>query len=109
MDYLTSLYLPGALAMWCALLFSLASLWGYSLVLRGDGGALSFARRAYNCFALSVVLAGVVLAFSLVTRDFRIEYVWQYSGLDLPIHYQFAAFWPEGELPDLAVGRSWGS
>ncbi|HSL81401.1 MAG TPA: cytochrome c biogenesis protein CcsA, partial [Thermoanaerobaculia bacterium] len=93
MDYLTSLYLPGALAMWCALLFSLASLWGYSLVLRGDGGALSFARRAYDCFALSVVLAGLVLAFSLVTRDFRIEYVWQYSGLDLPMRYQFAAFW----------------
>ena len=93
MEYLNSLYLPGALAMWCALLFALTSLWGYSLVLRGDGGAVRFARRAYNCYALSVVMAAVVLGFALVTRDFRIEYVYQYSGLDLPVHYQFAAFW----------------
>ncbi len=108
MDSLASLYLPGALAMWCALVFSLASLWGYSLVLRGDAGALSFARRAYNCFALSIVLGAVVLAFSLITRDFRIEYVWQYSGLDLPIHYQFAAFWA-GQKGSFLIWLLWGA
>jgi cytochrome c-type biogenesis protein CcmF len=93
MEYLNSLYLPGALAMWCALLFALTSVWGYSLVLRGDGGALRFARRAYNCYALSIILAAAVLGFALMTRDFRIEYVYQYSGLELPAHYQLAAFW----------------
>lgn len=108
MDYLSTLYLPGALAMWCALLFCVASLWGYSLVLRGDAGALRFARRAYNCFALSVVLGGVVLAFALVTRDFRIEYVWQYSGLELPIHYQFAAFWA-GQKGSFLIWLLWGA
>ena len=108
MSYLSTLYLPGALAIWCALLFSLASVWGYSLVLRGDGGALRFARRAYNCFASSVVLAGVVLAFALLTRDFRIEYVYQYSGLDLPAHYQLAAFWA-GQKGSFLIWLFWGS
>jgi len=108
MQYLSSLYLPGALAMWCALLFSVTSLWGYSLVLRGDEGALRFARRAYTCFALSIVLASLVMAFALVTRDFRIEYVHQYSGLDLPAHYQLAAFWA-GQKGSFLIWLLWGS
>jgi cytochrome c-type biogenesis protein CcmF len=108
MSYLSTLYLPGALAMWCALLFSLASVWGYSLVLRGDAGALRFARRAYNCFALSVVLAAAVLVFCLITRDFRIEYVYQYSGLELPGHYQFAAFWA-GQKGSFLIWLLWGT
>jgi len=108
MQYLSSLYLPGALAMWCALLFSLSTLWGYSLVLRGDGGALQFARRSYNCFALSVVLAALVMAFALVTRDFRIQYVYQYSGLELPAHYQLAAFWA-GQKGSFLIWLLWGS
>ena len=108
MHYLSSLYLPGALAMWCALLFSVTALWGYSLVLRGDAGALRFARRAYTCFALSIVLAAVVMGFALVTRDFRIEYVHQYSGLDLPSHYQLAAFWA-GQKGSFLIWLLWGS
>jgi cytochrome c-type biogenesis protein CcmF len=108
MEYLSSLYLPGALAMWCALLFALTSLWGYSLVLRGDGGALQFSRRAYNCFAASVVLASLVMAFALITRDFRIEYVHQYSGLDLPSHYQLAAFWA-GQKGSFLIWLLWGA
>ena len=46
MTYLSHLYLPGALALWSALFFALAAVWGYSLVLRGDGSSLVFARRA---------------------------------------------------------------
>ena len=92
MNYFSHLYLPGALALWCSLFFALASMWGYSLVLRGDRTALSFARRAYDFFALSVVLTSAVLVFLLLIRDFRVEYVFQYSGVDLPGHYQFAAF-----------------
>src|SRR5215467_2133874 len=93
MSYLSHLYLPGALALWCAMFFALASVWGYSLVLRGDAAALVFARRAYNFFALSVVLTSAVLILLLAMRDFRVEYVYQYSGMDLPGHYQVAAFW----------------
>ncbi len=108
MNYLSSLYLPGALALWCALLFSVTALWGYSLVLRGDASVLGFARRAYTCFALSIVMTAVVMGFALVTRDFRIEYVYQYSGMDLPAHYQLAAFWA-GQKGSFLIWLFWGS
>ena len=108
MDYLAHLYLPGAVALWSALLFSLASVWGYTLVLRGDATSLPFARRAYDFFALAILLTAVVLAMVLLMRDFRIEYVYQYSGLDLPAHYQFAAFWA-GQKGSFLIWLFWGT
>ncbi|HZF08930.1 MAG TPA: cytochrome c biogenesis protein CcsA [Thermoanaerobaculia bacterium] len=108
MTYLSHLYLPGALALWSALFFALAAVWGYSLVLRGDGNSLVFARRAYNFFALSMVLTAGVLVLLLRLRDFRIEYVYQYSGLDLPGHFQIAAFWA-GQKGSFLIWLLWGT
>ncbi|MGH9360758.1 MAG: hypothetical protein ACRD2T_02495, partial [Thermoanaerobaculia bacterium] len=108
MTTLSQLYLPGALAIWCAVLFGLAAIWGYSLVLRGDAASLGFARRAYGFFAFSVGTASLLLALLLVIRDFRIEYVQQYSGLELPIHYQFAAFWA-GQKGSFLIWLFWGA
>jgi cytochrome c-type biogenesis protein CcmF len=108
LDYVTHLYLPGALALWCALAFALSCLWGYSMVLRGDATALSFARRAYVFYASAVGLAALLLIMLLTLRDFRIDYVYRYSGLDLPMHYQFAAFWA-GQQGSFMIWLVWGS
>jgi cytochrome c-type biogenesis protein CcmF len=108
LDYLMHLYLPGALALWCALAFALSCLWGYSMVLRGDATGLTFARRAYAFFATSVGLAALLLILLLTQRDFRIDYVFHYSGLDLPMHYQFAAFWA-GQQGSFMIWLVWGS
>ena len=108
MNALSHFYLPGAVAVWSALLFALASVWGYSLVIRGDGTALAFARRAYNCFAAAIALVAMMLALVLLMRDFRVEYVFQYSGLDLPGHYQFAAFWA-GQKGSFLIWLFWGT
>jgi cytochrome c-type biogenesis protein CcmF len=108
LDYLMHLYLPGALALWCALAFALSCLWGYSMVLRGDATGLVFARRAYVFFASSVGLAALLLVLLLTQRDFRIDYVFHYSGLDLPMHYQFAAFWA-GQQGSFMIWLVWGS
>ncbi len=93
MSALAHLYLPGALTLWCALAFGLASLWGYTQLARGDESARTFARRAYTFFAIAIALSAVVMAILLARRDFRIDYVFSYSGTDLPFHYQLAAFW----------------
>ncbi len=94
MDFLAKIYLPGALALAGALLFALVSLAAYvQLLARDDEGTRRFARRAYAFFALSVLLAAGVLIVLLLRRDFRIEYVSQYSGVELPWFYQFASFW----------------
>jgi cytochrome c-type biogenesis protein CcmF len=108
MDYLTHLYLPGAMALWCALAFAVAALWGYSAVLRGDASALVFARRAYGFFAGAVGLAALLLLLLLGLRDFRIDYVYRYSGLDLPGHYQLAAFWA-GQQGSFMIWLIWGA
>ena len=51
---------------------------------------------------------GVLLVLLLALRDFRIEYVSQYSGLDLPGHYQFAAFWA-GQKGSFLIWLLWGA
>jgi cytochrome c-type biogenesis protein CcmF len=108
MDYLSHLYLPGALALWCALIFAVSCLWGYSLVLRGDGASLTFARRAYDFYAMAVGLGALLLILLLLLRDFRIDYIYRYSGLDLPGHYQFASFWA-GQQGSFMIWLVWGT
>src|SRR5215210_2382389 len=110
LDYVSQLYLPGALTLWCALFFSLAALWGYaqSLTPQGAVESLPFARRAYAFFALSIVLCFTLLMLLLALRDFRVEYVFQYSGLDLPLHYQIAALWA-GQKGSFLIWLFWGS
>jgi cytochrome c-type biogenesis protein CcmF len=100
--------LPGAVAIWAALVFALAAAWGYADLLRGNEDSRLFARRAYRCFALSIVFAALVLLVCLARRDFRIEYVHQYSGSDLPWHYQLAAFWA-GQKGSFLIWLLWGS
>ncbi|MEM6793383.1 MAG: cytochrome c biogenesis protein CcsA [Acidobacteriota bacterium] len=107
MEILSQYYLPGAVPMWSAVLFALASLWGYTLAAGGDKSALAFARRSYGFFSLSVILAAVVLAISLYRRDFRIEYVYQYSGMELADHFQIAAFWA-GQKGSFLIWLLWG-
>ncbi len=107
-DHLSEVYLPGALALWCAVAFALFSLWGYAQALGGDHASLAFGRRAYRLFTGSVVLVALVLGLLLVLRDFRVEYVYQYSGLDLPFHFQFAAFWA-GQKGSFLIWLFWGA
>jgi cytochrome c-type biogenesis protein CcmF len=111
MDYLSHIYLPGAVALWSALIFALATMWGYALSLTapaGDTSALTFARRSYSFFALAIFLTAFVLSMLLMARDFRVEYVFQYSGMDLPGYYQLAAFWA-GQKGSFMIWLFWGT
>ncbi|MEL7061935.1 MAG: cytochrome c biogenesis protein CcsA, partial [Acidobacteriota bacterium] len=114
MHALSELYLPGAVTLWCATAFGLASLWGYLQAMRHPAGsepsasALGFARRGYAFFAISIVLSSAILLLALWRRDFRIEYVYQYSGLDLAGHFQLAAFWA-GQKGSFLIWLLWGA
>lgn len=90
---LAHLYIPGAIALWAALAFVLVSLWGYARARSGDRTETALARQAYSLFAFSITLSCCLLGLLLLRRDFRIDYVFSYTGLELPWHYQFAAFW----------------
>ena len=108
MEFLSQHYLPGAITLVCALFFALASLYGYIEVMIGDKKALSFARRGYGFFALSIVFTCLILLLCLARRDFRIEYVYQYSGLELPFHFQLSAFWA-GQKGSFLIWLVWGA
>ena len=108
MDALAQFYLPGAVPMWCAVIFAVASLWGYTLAAGGDQKALVYARRSYGFFSLSIVLSTLVLALALWRRDFRIEYVYQYSGMELADHFQIAAFWA-GQKGSFLIWLLWSA
>jgi len=108
MNAFAQLYLPGAVALWCALAFGLASLWGYADLARGDESARAFARRGYRFFVLAIVATATVMLVALARRDFRVDYVFQYSGLDLPFHYQLAAFWA-GQKGSFLIWLLWGA
>ncbi|MDZ7371584.1 MAG: heme lyase CcmF/NrfE family subunit [candidate division KSB1 bacterium] len=51
------------------------------------------AERAVRATFALVVLASLALVIALLNRDFRIEYVAQYSNRSLPLFYTLAAFW----------------
>ncbi|MEM9555137.1 MAG: cytochrome c-type biogenesis CcmF C-terminal domain-containing protein [Acidobacteriota bacterium] len=108
LEALSHLYLPGALTLWCAIFFGVATLWGYARALRDDGASLGFARSGYLFFTLSILLAGAVLFLALWRRDFRIEYVQQYSGMELAEHFQLAAFWA-GQKGSFLIWLMWGA
>ncbi|MCB1058217.1 MAG: hypothetical protein KDD11_22185, partial [Acidobacteria bacterium] len=84
--YVSKLYLPGAMAMWSALFFGLAALWGYTNALNGDPTGVAYGRRAYRLYTIAISLTSLVFALLLIRRDFRLEYVFQYSGMELPAH-----------------------
>ena len=109
MDFLAKVYLPGVLALGGALLFALVSLAAYVQLLarEDDEDTRRFARRAYGFFALAVLLGAGVLVVLLLRRDFRIEYVSQYSGAELPWFYQFSAFWA-GQKGSFLIWLVWG-
>lgn len=108
MSAFANFYLPGAACLWAAVVFGVASLWGYTDVERGDESARPFARRAYRMFALAIVLGSVVMFIALARRDFRIDYVYQYSGIDLPFRFQLAAFWA-GQKGSFMIWLLWGA
>ncbi len=110
-EALSHLYLPGAVTIWCAVFFGLASFWGYvqaGQAGQASQGSLAFARRGYYFFAGSIVLSAFVLFLCFMRRDFRIEYVYQYSGLDLAAHFQLAAFWA-GQKGSFLIWLLWAA
>ena len=58
------------------------------------------AKNAILLTAVLVTLASAILLYLLVTHDFRVKYVYQYTSTHLPLVYTISAFWAgqEGSL-----------
>ncbi len=97
----------GSALLYIAILFGILSL--YSLIareLKVSGRRVFFeqiiphARNLIRASAFFVTSASGLLIYYLITSDFSLHYVWQYTSKDLPLIYKISAFWTgqEGSL-----------
>jgi cytochrome c-type biogenesis protein CcmF len=81
----------------CATIFSA---WQYFRIERYVPGEAakyprerSIARYGFIVSTVAVAIAAVILLYALLTHQFQVAYVSQYSSLDLPLGYLISAFW----------------
>ena len=59
----------------------------------GDGRLQESARGAILAICFLVTFASLLLIYFLVTSDFSLRYVYEYTSRSLPAFYKFSAFW----------------
>lgn len=92
----------GSVLLYLSILFSLLSLLSLARMELNSGkkGFEKHARYFIRASALFISLAAFLLIYYLVSSDFSVHYVWQYTSRDLPAIYKLSAFWTgeEGSL-----------
>lgn len=84
----------GYLSLVAALLAGIYTLYLNILGVRKDSDdKLLKAQLGMALTAAAVTLASFVLLFALLTNDFSLKYVYDYSTVDLPLAYKISAFW----------------
>ena len=85
------------LGRFALLLALVASGWavlaGWAGIRTGRDEATRSAEGALRAAALSLSVAGFALFYALLTRDFSLQYVAQYTNRNLSIFYTLGAFW----------------
>ncbi len=93
-----------AIGSWALVLSLLVSLYAAIAAFMGarqrSRHLLESAQNAVWAVAVLVTVASVTLLYLLVTHDFQVRYVQQYSSTHLPLVYTISAFWAgqEGSL-----------
>src|SRR3989304_7362075 len=90
----------GSVFLYLSILFGSLSL--FSLVCRElkDSGKSVFleqliphAKNFIRATTIFISSASGLLIYCLVSSDFKVHYVWQYTSKDLPVIYKISAFW----------------
>jgi len=84
---------PGQAFTWVALLAALTAGLAFLAASGGRDGAWPVARTAFGLQWLAYAGAAVYLWHILFTHQFRFQYVANYSSLNMPPQYVYAAFW----------------
>ncbi len=83
----------GKFSLYSAFIFSFFSLVSYFLVLRGKNNLILWGRRFFYLASGSIFLAVTSLLYLILSHNFQVAYVYNYSSTDLPFHYLIATFW----------------
>lgn len=80
-----AIYLAVSASIGCALL--------YLVVWRGRSTLLGRARQAHVVLFAAIVIAAAALLQLILTHQFQVAYVANYSSSDLPLYYLISTFW----------------
>ncbi len=83
----------GNLLLYLAFASCVIALGGYFLRVIGRPEYLSLGRRAYITFVGLTVALSALLLYEILTHNFQIEYVSDYSSTDLPFFLLVSTFW----------------
>ncbi len=83
----------GQVSCWLAFLAALTAGLGWLAALGGQERGAVIARGAFRVQLLALVGGAVFLWYILFNHQFQYQYVHDYSSLDMPRHYVYAAFW----------------
>lgn len=87
MPYLGDFFIVAAFG--CAV----CSLVAYFLAWRGRDDVLVLGRRFFQLATGFVALAMITLLYLILTHDFTVKYVFQYSSTDMPVYYLWSSLW----------------
>ena len=90
----------GAILIYVAFGAAGAGLVAYLLAWSGNGAARRPARALYLLMTVALTAASAALMAAILSNDFSIRYVSNYSSRTLPLLYKVSAFWggQEGTL-----------
>lgn len=83
----------GYYCMIIAFLFSSYAFLGPYMGFSRKGVILRSMENAITAVFLLLTVASIALLYALVTRDFQVEYVANYTSRELPLFYTISAFW----------------
>jgi len=83
----------GDLFIYTATAAILASIATYFLAWRGREELLGLARKFFNIGTVLIAGAFFILLYLILTHDFGVVYVFQYSSTDLPLYFLISTLW----------------
>ncbi len=85
--------LLGKFAIYSATFFALLTAVAYFLAWRGKENFTIVGRRTFYLTSVSVFSAVFFLLYLILSHNFNVAYVYNYSSTDLPLYYKIATFW----------------
>jgi cytochrome c-type biogenesis protein CcmF len=101
------MYLFGTILVISGIAAALCAGISYILVTRGNTNALAYGRLGTRAAGIACLLVVLLLTSLFVAQRYDIEYVYDYSSMDLEFGYRVAAMWA-GQPGSFVVWAFWG-
>ncbi|HMO56538.1 MAG TPA: cytochrome c biogenesis protein CcsA [Roseiflexaceae bacterium] len=101
------MYLLGTILIVAAVAAALMATVSYALVPSGNLRALTYGRIGTRASLIAVLLVVGLLNYLFVAQRYDIEYVYNYSSIELEPHFRVAAVWA-GQPGSFVIWALWG-